>query len=57
MKNGTQGKTDDRLPLRWAVILLAAVAAGIGTAFLGGPLVGIGFGVSVTGLLFKILGT
>lgn len=52
-----KGTTDDRLPLRWGVILLAAVGAGIGTACIGGPLVGFGFAVTVTGLLFKILGT
>lgn len=54
-ETGRQGKDDDRLPLRWGVILLGAAGAGIGAAWLGGALVGIGFGVTMTGLLFKIL--
>ena len=46
----------DRLPLRWAVILLAAVAAGVTAGMTGGPVVGIGLGIAVTGLLFTVLG-
>jgi len=52
----TDDQRDDRLPLRWAVILLAAAGAAALAWFLGGPLVGLGFGLTVTGLLFRIIG-
>ena len=41
---------DDRLPLRWAVILLGAIGAGVGAGYLGGPLAGWGVAVATTAL-------
>ncbi|RSN53535.1 hypothetical protein DMH01_38145 [Amycolatopsis sp. WAC 04182] len=48
--------SDERLPLRWAVILTIAVGAGLLAGFLGGPLAGLGVGIAVCGLLTQILG-
>lgn len=48
--------SDGSFPLRWAVILTIAVAIGLGTGLLGGPVAGIGMAVAVTGLLANILG-
>jgi hypothetical protein len=53
---GSKVGPDERLPLRWGVILAVAVGTGIGAGLLGGPLVGLGTGISIVGLLFKILG-
>jgi hypothetical protein len=49
-------RSDDRLPLRWGLIVICAVAAGItmGTAW-GSP-AGVGTGLAVAGLLGRILG-
>jgi hypothetical protein len=43
------------LPLRWAVILLAAAMCGYLGWIYGGPLAGGGVAVAVTGLLHQIL--
>lgn len=53
---GGQDNDDDRLPLRWGVILLGALGAGIAAGYLGGPLIGWGTGMATTALLYKILG-
>jgi hypothetical protein len=54
--NADDGNKDDRLPLRWAVILLGALGAGIAASFIGGPLAGWATGLATTAVLFKILG-
>ena len=56
MSTSTDGNDDDRLPLRWGVILLGALGSGAVIGFLGGPLAGFGAGLAITGLLYKILG-
>ena len=48
---------DERLPLRWAVILFVAVGAGIAAGYLGGPVAGWGTALATTALLFKVIGT
>jgi hypothetical protein len=47
---------DERLPLRWGVILLGAAVFGAGLGMLGGPLAGLGTGLAVVGLMSRILG-
>lgn len=49
--------SDDRLPLRWGVILAIAIGAGLGVGVAGGPIAGIGVGIAITGLLSTILGS
>jgi hypothetical protein len=44
-----------RLPLRWAVILVAATGVGTAVGFAAGIVGGVTVGVAVTGLLHKIL--
>ncbi|TCO55628.1 hypothetical protein [Actinocrispum wychmicini] len=57
VKGGNQRSTnDDRLPLRWGVILATAAGVGVLAGVLGGPLAGLGAGLAVTGLLSQILG-
>jgi hypothetical protein len=48
--------SDDRLPLRWGVILAIAVGAGLGAGVAGGLIAGVGAGIAITGLLSAILG-
>jgi hypothetical protein len=48
--------SDDRLPLRWGVILAIAVGAGLGVGVAGGLVAGIGVGIAITGLLSTTLG-
>ncbi|MGW5720558.1 hypothetical protein ACWEVP_30605 [Amycolatopsis sp. NPDC003865] len=56
-KNGTGGSDgDERLPLRWGVILAIAVGVGVLAGSLGGPLAGLGTGLAVCGLLYQVLG-
>ena len=38
--------SDDRLPLRWGVILAIAIGAGLGAGVVGGPIAGIGVGIA-----------
>ncbi len=45
--------SDDRLPLRWGVILAIAIVAGLGVGVVGGPVAGI----AITGLLSTTLGS
>jgi hypothetical protein len=54
--SGDHDGDDDRLPLRWGVILLGALGTGAAVSFLGGPLAGFGAGLATTALLYKILG-
>ncbi|HEV2784240.1 MAG TPA: hypothetical protein VGX25_33055 [Actinophytocola sp.] len=57
MSTGTDDHDkDDRLPLRWGVILLGALGAGIAAGFAGGPLTGWATGLATTALLYQILG-
>ncbi len=49
--------SDDRLPLRWGVILAIAIGAGLGVGVVGGPVAGIGVGIAITGLLSTTLGS
>jgi hypothetical protein len=56
LTSSTDGNDDDRLPLRWGVILLGALGTGAVVGFLGGPLAGFGAGLAITALLYKILG-
>lgn len=51
-----QAKGDERLPLRWAVILLTTVGAGAVAGLLAGPLAAIGTVIAVLGLLAVIVG-
>lgn len=46
---------DDRLPLRWGVIILGALGAAIIVGYLAGVLAGWTMGVATTALLHKIL--
>lgn len=55
-KQGKGGGADERLPLRWAVILTVAGAAAIGIGTLAGPVAGVGTGIAITGLLSAIIG-
>lgn len=48
--------SDERLPLRWGVILSVAVGVGIGVGTQGGVVAGVGTGLVVVGLLFQMLG-
>jgi hypothetical protein len=48
---------DDRLPLRWGVILAVAVGAGVGIGVVGGPIAGVCVGIAITGLLSTTLGS
>lgn len=50
-------KRDERLPLRWGVILIAAAGVAVFAAQHGGPLAGLGAAIAATGLLFKVLGS
>lgn len=45
----------ERLPLRWALILLASLATGITLALLSGPLAGVVSAATIAGLLHTIL--
>lgn len=54
---GKPGKDDDRLPLRWGVILLAALGASLVAAATGGPIAGWGTALVTAAVLNKILGT
>ena len=47
---------NDRLLLRWTVILLVALGAGLVAGHLGGLLVGWGTGLATVALLYKIVG-
>ena len=49
--------SDDRLPLRWGVILAIAVGAGLGVGVVGGLIAGVGVGIAITGLLSTTLGS
>jgi hypothetical protein len=49
------GNKDDRLPLRWGVILMAAITAAVGVGYLSGPLAGWTVGMAMTALLSNIL--
>jgi hypothetical protein len=46
---------DGSLPLRWALILIAAIGAGFAVGALFGPVEGITVGLAVVGVLHKIL--
>lgn len=56
MTDGGQENKDDRLPLRWAVILVVAVGAGVAAGYVGGPLAGWGTGLATVALFYKIVG-
>lgn len=56
MSGNKPQKEDERLPLRWAVILFVALGAGIGAGFLLGPVVGWGTGLGTATALYKIVG-
>ena len=56
MSTGQSDNDDGRLPLRWGVILLSAVTAGVLVGSAGGAVAGFGAAVAVIGLLFTILG-
>ncbi|GAA3180710.1 hypothetical protein GCM10010486_55990 [Nonomuraea roseoviolacea subsp. carminata] len=45
----------ERLSLRWAIILLASLTAGIALGFASGPPAGVVTAATVAGLLHKIL--
>lgn len=47
---------DDRLPLRWTVILVVAIGAGLVAGHLGGPVAGWGVWLGTAALLYKIVG-
>lgn len=51
----TSGSEPPKLPLRWAVILLAAGAVGFVGAQVAGPVAGITLAISAVGLLHQIL--
>jgi len=53
---GKRTRTDDRLPLRWAVILFAAVAAGLEAGTVGGVVAGWGTALATAAVLHRILG-
>jgi len=55
-KQDSKHRKDDRLSLRWGVILTVAVGTGFGTGALAGPVAGIGIALATTGLLSNILG-
>jgi hypothetical protein len=46
----------DQLPLRWTVILLAAIGLGVAIGLLSGPAFGIAGGLSAVGVLHQIIG-
>jgi hypothetical protein len=50
-----EGNDPERLPLRWGVILLATVGAGVTAFMIGGPLAAIGVAGLVVSTLHKIL--
>jgi hypothetical protein len=52
-----RGPTDDRLPVRWALILLVAAAAGIGAGVAGGLVAGWGTALATAAILHKVVGT
>lgn len=52
----TPDNEDDRLPLRWALIILVALGAGLVAGHLADPLVGWGTGLATVALLYKIVG-
>ena len=56
MADGGSEDENDRLPLRWTVILFIAIGAGIVAGYLGGPLAGWGTGLATVALLYKIVG-
>jgi hypothetical protein len=53
---GRRSRPDERLPLRWGVILAVAAGAGLGLGMWGGPAAGVVVSIAVVGLLFQILG-
>lgn len=52
--DGSRGP--ERLPLRWAFILLAATTAGAACGYLAGVPVGFGAGIAALGILHKVVG-
>lgn len=56
MADNENENEDDRLPLRWALIIVVALGAGLVAGRLGGPLAGWGTGLATVALLYKIVG-
>jgi hypothetical protein len=56
MADGGPEQDNERLSLRWTVILVIALGAGIAAGHLGGPLAGWGTGLATVALLYKIVG-
>ncbi len=56
MTDGGQEDKDERLPLRWAVIIVVAIGAGVAAGHVGGPLAGWGTGLATVALLYKVVG-
>jgi hypothetical protein len=46
---------DGALPIRWAVIIIAALGGGFAIGFLVGPVEGITVGLAIAGLLHRVL--
>ncbi|MDP4505853.1 hypothetical protein [Nonomuraea turcica] len=51
--NGSTG--NDKLPLRWALILTISTAVGISTGLVGGLVAGVGLGFVCAGFLHAVL--
>ncbi|QUQ68490.1 hypothetical protein [Kutzneria sp. CA-103260] len=49
------GQEPERLPLRWAFILLTGALAGVGSGLVAGPAVAIGTGLAVVGLGHRVI--
>lgn len=52
---GNSGSTDERLPLRWVVILAVASGIGIAVGWEAGLPYGVGTAIAVAGLLHTIV--
>lgn len=51
----SEGNAPERLPLRWGLILIAAVGAGTAAFAVGGPLAAIGLAALIVSTLHKVL--
>ncbi|WP_141704272.1 hypothetical protein [Planobispora rosea] len=55
VSNGNGSNGNDKLPLRWALILTVGTAVGVGIGLVGGLVAGVGLGLGCAGFLHTVL--
>ena len=55
-RDDAQRNDDDRLPMRWAVIIAVSIGTGLVAGHFGGPIAGLTAGLAVMALMHQILG-